>query len=135
MLFITTLMKSRNYGLRRVEWRLPRPSHPTTGFRACSPCRATLVFDGAPARFDALGGRQKRQDFQAPNRLLKWVRRFSSAVEQWFCKPKVGSSILSTGTIRLADLAARPIRAAAKPALETFGNEYRVRHRRWLIDD
>jgi hypothetical protein len=26
-------------------------------------------------------------------------RRFSSAVEQRFCKPKVGSSILSTGTI------------------------------------
>jgi hypothetical protein len=25
-------------------------------------------------------------------------RRFSSAVEQRFCKPKVGSSILSTGT-------------------------------------
>src|SRR4051794_32184019 len=27
------------------------------------------------------------------------VSRFSSAVEQRFCKPKVGSSILSTGTI------------------------------------
>ncbi len=27
------------------------------------------------------------------------VRRFSSAVEQRFCKPKVGSSILSTGTM------------------------------------
>jgi hypothetical protein len=40
----------------------------------------------------------KRQDFQAPNGLLKRVRRFSSAVEQRFCKPKVGSSILSTGT-------------------------------------
>ena len=36
---------------------------------------------------------------QAPNSLLKLVRRFSSAVEQRFCKPKVGSSILSTGTI------------------------------------
>ena len=33
-----------------------------------------------------------------PVLLLKF-RRFSSAVEQWFCKPKVGSSILSTGTI------------------------------------
>jgi hypothetical protein len=30
---------------------------------------------------------------------LYGVRRFSSAVEQRFCKPKVGSSILSTGTI------------------------------------
>jgi hypothetical protein len=29
------------------------------------------------------------------------IRRFSSAVEQRFCKPKVGSSILSTGTICL----------------------------------
>src|SRR6202158_3557664 len=28
------------------------------------------------------------------------IRRFSSAVEQRFCKPKVGSSILSTGTTR-----------------------------------
>ena len=27
--------------------------------------------------------------------------RFSSAVEQRFCKPKVGSSILSTGTMKL----------------------------------
>src|SRR5258708_38898216 len=30
------------------------------------------------------------------------IRRFSSAVEQRFCKPKVGSSILSTGTTGLA---------------------------------
>ena len=29
---------------------------------------------------------------------LPLIRRFSSAVEQRFCKPKVGSSILSTGT-------------------------------------
>ena len=29
------------------------------------------------------------------------IRRFSSAVEQRFCKPKVGSSILSTGTIEI----------------------------------
>ena len=30
------------------------------------------------------------------------IRRFSSAVEQRFCKPKVGSSILSTGTTNLS---------------------------------
>ena len=30
------------------------------------------------------------------------IRRFSSAVEQRFCKPKVGSSILSTGTIDMS---------------------------------
>src|ERR1700680_922205 len=29
---------------------------------------------------------------------IQRVSRFSSAVEQRFCKPKVGSSILSTGT-------------------------------------
>jgi hypothetical protein len=28
----------------------------------------------------------------------QYLSRFSSAVEQRFCKPKVGSSILSTGT-------------------------------------
>ena len=33
------------------------------------------------------------------------IRRFSSAVEQRFCKPKVGSSILSTGTSIYNDLA------------------------------
>ena len=32
------------------------------------------------------------------------VCRFSSAVEQRFCKPKVGSSILSTGTSQINDL-------------------------------
>jgi hypothetical protein len=31
----------------------------------------------------------------------KTIRRFSSAVEQRFCKPKVGSSILSTGTSKI----------------------------------
>jgi hypothetical protein len=34
------------------------------------------------------------------------VGRFSSAVEQRFCKPKVGSSILSTGTTETAYLLA-----------------------------
>ena len=33
------------------------------------------------------------------------IRRFSSAVEQRFCKPKVGSSILSTGTSEINNLA------------------------------
>jgi hypothetical protein len=53
------------------------------------------------------------------------IRRFSSAVEQRFCKPKVGSSILSTGTMTQPIearafsssrvLAQAPNRAAARP--------------------
>ena len=38
------------------------------------------------------------RDFAGPQ--VRSIRRFSSAVEQRFCKPKVGSSILSTGTMR-----------------------------------
>jgi hypothetical protein len=38
-------------------------------------------------------------------------RRLSSAVEQRFCKPKVGGSIPSAGTSDLADIAALPIGA------------------------
>src|SRR5258705_8467397 len=38
----------------------------------------------------------RRRYWQAIEKTTK--RRFSSAVEQRFCKPKVGSSILSTGT-------------------------------------
>ena len=38
-------------------------------------------------------------------RLAPPFRRFSSAVEQRFCKPKVGSSILSTGTTKINHLA------------------------------
>jgi hypothetical protein len=34
----------------------------------------------------------------------QYLSRFSSAVEQRFCKPKVGSSILSTGTSNVKDL-------------------------------
>src|ERR1700687_4873746 len=42
-----------------------------------------------------------------PSKLLdaiQSVSRFSSAVEQRFCKPKVGSSILSTGTTPVSGL-------------------------------
>src|SRR6185437_3874687 len=42
------------------------------------------------------------------------VRRFSSAVEQRFCKPKVGSSILSTGTSPVLQPGART-RVTAPP--------------------
>jgi hypothetical protein len=42
---------------------------------------------------------------QAPkSEALNVFSRFSSAVEQRFCKPKVGSSILSTGTSNAKDL-------------------------------
>jgi hypothetical protein len=34
----------------------------------------------------------------------QYLSRFSSAVEQRFCKPKVGSSILSTGTSKIKHL-------------------------------
>ena len=36
-----------------------------------------------------------------------WEGRVSSAVEQRFCKPLVGSSILSPGTNKIKDLAAK----------------------------
>jgi hypothetical protein len=35
---------------------------------------------------------------------IQRLSRFSSAVEQRFCKPKVGSSILSTGTSKIKGL-------------------------------
>src|ERR1700732_4907110 len=64
-------------------------------FRASSPCHTTLIFDGAaPApSVSRCGGRERQVGFCASHSC-----RFSSAVEQRFCKPKVGSSILSTGT-------------------------------------
>ncbi len=43
-------------------------------------------------------GRRQRADLVSNCNYL--ASRFSSAVEQRFCKPKVGSSILSTGTMR-----------------------------------
>jgi hypothetical protein len=54
------------------------------------PLRASLVFH-----------RPNDQQTARPHFAMHWsppIRRFSSAVEQRFCKPKVGSSILSTGT-------------------------------------
>ena len=47
------------------------------------------------------GSTPKREN---PFNSLQYLRRFSSAVEQRFCKPKVGSSILSTGTNEINDL-------------------------------
>jgi hypothetical protein len=46
------------------------------------------------------------------------IRRFSSAVEQRFCKPKVGSSILSTGTIPCSGMA--PLEAGTNVPLPRF---------------
>src|SRR5258707_12724605 len=57
--------------------------------RGSGPLRASLIFD-------------RPQDWRNPGISSvpeAKIRRFSSAVEQRFCKPKVGSSILSTGTI------------------------------------
>ena len=59
----------------------------------------------------------KSQSANQPSKLEKcsqYLSRFSSAVEQRFCKPKVGSSILSTGTSKnkyLADTSAAERRA------------------------
>src|SRR4030088_1954086 len=58
--------------------------------RGSGPLRASLVFDLPKQRRNQIGISPGTKRFQ--------VCRFSSAVEQRFCKPKVGSSILSTGT-------------------------------------
>jgi hypothetical protein len=55
------------------------------------PLRASLVFDRPDMR--------RNQSMISPANNCLQFRRFSSAVEQRFCKPKVGSSILSTGTM------------------------------------
>jgi hypothetical protein len=61
--------------------------------RTCSPSGTSLVFDGAFLVDIA----------------LRDISRFSSAVEQRFCKPKVGSSILSTGTTKILYGASRAL--------------------------
>ncbi len=53
------------------------------------PLRASLIFDRPQDRRNPGISSAPKQSS---------IRRFSSAVEQRFCKPKVGSSILSTGT-------------------------------------
>jgi hypothetical protein len=59
-------------------------------FWPCSPCGPTLLSDG-PSAARSKGG--------SPGECVAFARgRLSSAVEQRFCKPKVGSSILSAGT-------------------------------------
>ena len=62
------------------------------------------------------------------------IRRFSSAVEQRFCKPKVGSSILSTGTMtqasRQAFFVSRRFARRAFPAAIRFCEHAR---RGWLM--
>ena len=45
----------------------------------------------------------------APDVARRDLGRVSSAVEQRFCKPLVGSSILSPGTNEIKDLAAIPL--------------------------
>ena len=60
-------------------------------FGASGPLRASLVFDRPQ---DQRNRKASISTVPDPPR----IRRFSSAVEQRFCKPKVGSSILSTGT-------------------------------------
>src|ERR1700679_114104 len=75
-------------------------------------------------------------------------RRFSSAVEQRFCKPKVGSSILSTGTIQikvkpLSDISTKlfgddreafPVAHARvePPECDSFVTERMKQRQRWL---
>lgn len=61
----------------------------TRRFLGSGPLRTSLVFEPPKMRwFRTRIGRLPTH----------FIRRFSSAVEQRFCKPKVGSSILSTGT-------------------------------------
>src|ERR1700720_1857036 len=92
----------------------------------------------------------EKQLSKFPN-TIQCVSRFSSAVEQRFCKPKVGSSILSTGTIivrgpmrrinrravvsGLALLSAcRPARAATPEQLRVDADEGPVALNRYAAD-
>ena len=77
-----------------------RPPSPCAGClarlrRGSGPLRTSLVFERP--KIDPCGRYFRRA-------LIASIRRFSSAVEQRFCKPKVGSSILSTGTTLLLEL-------------------------------
>ena len=60
-----------------------------SGSLGSGPLRPSLIFE--PPKIGPRGG------ILLPSPIAS-IRRFSSAVEQRFCKPKVGSSILSTGT-------------------------------------
>ena len=94
----------RNYSIRHYCRRLPGRFSYKALFRRCSPRPTSLVSDGALA-VGPISDRQRRQDpLGCDQMILPLVCRFSSAVEQRFCKPKVGSSILSTGTTCLADI-------------------------------
>jgi hypothetical protein len=90
---------------------------PTSGASCCRPIACCRYRQGSRARRQprawrparhlvlALCGqvwyssaRKRRGIRVSPTAPSPSIRRFSSAVEQRFCKPKVGSSILSTGT-------------------------------------
>ena len=64
-----------------------------SGSLGSGPLRPSLIFE--PPKIGPSGG----IFYPSP---IASIRRFSSAVEQRFCKPKVGSSILSTGTMTQA---------------------------------
>ena len=93
-----------------IPWPNIAPGVAPTGciqkaFRSCSPRQTSLVFDGAlPANIRLRRQKPQGTYSDADQTVVPMVRRFSSAVEQRFCKPKVGSSILSTGTIKSSRL-------------------------------
>jgi hypothetical protein len=84
----------------------------SNGSAVCHRCRRTRIrgtVDAAPPAAinrrapkrtgsNTVANRGSCKSFVLDNIALSTRCRFSSAVEQRFCKPKVGSSILSTGT-------------------------------------
>jgi drug/metabolite transporter (DMT)-like permease len=60
------------------------------------------------------------------------IRRFSSAVEQWFCKPKVGGSIPSTGT-NTVQPPSMTVRSPAGPTSDTVGRSKTTRAVIWML--
>ena len=61
------------------------------------------------------------------------VGRVSSAVEQRFCKPLVGSSILSPGTNKIKELSDIPgLKSSQKMRLGRLWEECSSRHKLWL---
>src|SRR5260370_36637172 len=69
------------------------------GFRGSSPCRTSLVFDGAPAPLTLMAGTTNATTFRGPIRVSKTRGcRVSSAGEEPVCKTEGGGSNLSNGT-------------------------------------
>ena len=80
------------------DWAGDRVGRPPTS--GSTECRSIFGYGTGPSMGQTEHARLPKRSSIDNDSALKTStkRRFSSAVEQRFCKPKVGSSILSTGT-------------------------------------